>query len=170
MGGQTLKRFKVNAKAPRRVPLQPAEHRHAALIDDSGIKRHIGRREQQHAVAGLRQAGDALLDGRDDAAAGNELLCVRIPAEAPPHPAGHRAVVSRVDQAAVAENAAVKPPVHGVENRLRTGKVHVRNPHGDGIRRQVGTAASERLKLDAVGAAAVDDLIKLVLHTVPFFV
>ena len=131
----------------------------------------IGRREEEHLLVRLRDVVHELVERRNDAIGHHELLLGERPAVASLAPGRERLVVARVEHARIAEDAALHAAMHGLEDHVGCGKLHVRHPHVDelvvSVRERHGLigvedVVAEALELHGIRVLAVNDLVEVI--------
>lgn len=154
------------------IPDQRRMHNAVAVVFQRIGKTDVGRAVQQHPVAGGGKAGQS----RNHATQNAVFIADAVPGQqrrvgtvAPYMPADDGIVVL-VGGFKVPESRVLRPPDDGFGHGGHRGKIHIGNPHGDGIKPGSGCCRSkaapfpQSIHRDGILAAAVHDRCEIVLH------
>ena len=127
-----------------------------AVVGDDFMKRVIRRHLDDDIVARFGKGPHGVNDRRNDRRRVFDPVLVDIPAKAFFLPVGD-GMFKGFHIYRIAENAVLRPPDHGLDNRLRAFEVRVGDPHRDYV---LGVG----VPFLTIGSSAVNQFVKIVFH------
>ena len=158
-----LHRVKVDGVAPILIAELAVDELPPVLADRlaEGV---VDRLHDHHGIAGGGEGPHADMDRVDEAGAERDPFRVHGEAVARGIPVVERFKII-VQRVGVAEDAVVDALVELGKDLVGQAEIHVRDPHGEQIVPPLALHAE--IVFQAVGAAPVDDLVKIVFHSQP---
>ena len=143
------------------VIVELAVYKPAPVVADRFAEGVVHRLHHHDGLARLGKGLDAHMDAVNQAGAQGDPVRVHRVAVA-----GGKPVVQRVkivvQRVGVAEDAVVDPLVEFGKNFIRQFEVHIRDPHREQI--VPSLALHAEIVFEAIGSAAVDDFVEVILH------
>ena len=143
-------------------------------MEKISIRRCVDEHLLVRCTKGLRK----LVQRRDDTGREAQLLLGKFPVIMILAPLGKRIVIIMVVHAGIAENTAVDPLAHLVQDLGRNAKIHICHPHADKLIILIGehffgtgmeNVPAEAVCTQSIGMLPVNDLIKIIHRKHAFF-
>ena len=178
IGALALEVLVIHFKRAIRLFMQRgSQHIHAGVLRRME-KIAVGRCVEQHLFVRAAKCFRQLVQRGNDARRDAQLLFGKAPVIMILAPFGEGVIVFIVIQAGIAKNAAVDPRAQRVENLGCHAKFHISDPHADKFfvlkskhlfRAGVKNIAAKTIRVQRIGMAAINNLIKIVGHSdLPF--